>query len=84
MSFDHLEVGDRLLLRSEASDRLQQWFGQAGYICPAYLAKLASVGGGPPMVKFGRKVAYPERKLFDWAKARAKLVAHTSDSGDSL
>ena len=81
MSFDHLEVGDRLLIRSEASEKLQQWFGPAGYLCPASLAKLACVGGGPPYYKIGRKVAYRERDLFAWAKARAKLVEHTSDNG---
>ena len=84
MSFENVQVGDRLLIRSEASNKLQEWFGPVGYLCPASLAALACRGGGPPMIKFGRKVAYPERKLFDWAKSRAKLIEHTSDSGDGI
>jgi hypothetical protein len=84
MELNNIDVGDRLLLRSEASKKLKDWFGEAGYLCPATLAKMACVGGGPVMMKFGRKVAYPERALFDWAKARARLVESTSDNGSNL
>ncbi len=84
MCFDNIEVHDRLLSRSEASEMLKEWFGQAGSLTPATLAKLACTGGGPPMLKFKRKVAYPERRLFGWGKSRAKLVEHTSDSGDDI
>ena len=84
MGFDNIEVGDRLLIRSEASEKLKEWFGPAGHIGPACLAKYAVTGGGPPYLKIGRRVAYREGDLFKWAKSRARLVDSTSDSGADL
>ncbi len=84
MNFDNIEVGDHLLIRSEASEKLKEWFGQAGHIGPACLAKYAVTGDGPPYLKIGRRVAYRERDLFKWAVARARLVPSTSASGLDL
>lgn len=51
-------------------------------IAKATLAKLASIGGGPGMVYFGRVPLYPTEELDRWAKARlSDLVANTSERG---
>src|SRR5215204_6057797 len=79
MNFDKIEVGNRLLARTEVPDYLQDKFGSAARLSAPYLAKLACEGGGPPMVKIGRRVAYTERALVDWVKSRMRLVNSTSD-----
>jgi hypothetical protein len=77
------DLSDRILTRSEASEKLTEWFGQCGRIGPATLAKYACLGGGPPMLKFARRVGYPERQLYKWGRARARFVASTSDAGEA-
>jgi hypothetical protein len=48
---------------------------------PATLEKLATVGGGPPFRKYGRRVIYEYGELLAWAEARARRVGSTSDRG---
>jgi hypothetical protein len=84
MEFDSRPVRDNLLPRNEASQKLYEWFGLVGCVSPKTLAKYACIGGGPPMVKFGRRVGYPERRLFEWGRARARVVSSTSDSGHAF
>lgn len=46
------------------------------------LAKLATVGGGPPFVKFGRFPLYKPEDLDAWAEARmSRKVRSTSELG---
>jgi hypothetical protein len=50
---------------------------------PATLAKLASIGGGPPFVSFGRKPLYREADLLAWAQSRTTGPRQsTSDPGE--
>ena len=52
---------------------------------PATLAKLASIGGGPTFVSFGRKPLYREADLIEWAQARTTGPrGSTSDAGTGL
>jgi hypothetical protein len=44
------------------------------------LARLRSVGGGPPYVKFGRKVFYPKVSLLDWARSRLSRFDATKEA----
>ncbi len=37
------------------------------------LAKLRMFGGGPPFVKLGRRVLYPEGELHAWIEARPRF-----------
>ncbi len=37
------------------------------------LAKLRVSGGGPPFVKLGRRVLYPETELSAWIEARPRF-----------
>jgi hypothetical protein len=49
---------------------------------PAYLAKLASVGGGPPFFSYGRRPLYPPSRALEWARSRCTgLRRSTSDPG---
>jgi hypothetical protein len=46
-----------------------------GYpIKPATLAYKASMGGGPPMQKFGKRVMYDFDATLAWAKSQVKHV----------
>lgn len=48
------------------------------------LAKLASIGGGPKFVKYGRYALYESDDLLAWAKDRAgEKVASTSEYGQA-
>jgi predicted DNA-binding transcriptional regulator AlpA len=47
-------------------------------LAPATLAKLRVRGGGPPFVKLGAKVLYPETELHAWLEA---LQRRTSTGG---
>lgn len=50
---------------------------------PATLAKLASIGGGPEMRKFGRRVLYEPRALIEWGDSKLSLSCRsTSDRAD--
>jgi hypothetical protein len=67
--------------RTEAS----LYLGQRGIKCsPATLAKFASIGGGPEMVKFGGRVLYTKAALDRWVGERAVVRRDTSDPGQPL
>lgn len=57
----------RYLSRKEASRFLA---GLGLSIAPSTLAKLASIGGGPPYRRFGRQVKYLASDLIAWAMTR--------------
>jgi hypothetical protein len=61
---------ERLFTPKEAAGRLR--------VSLSWLAKARMLGSGPPFVKFGRSVRYPERALAQWTKAHLRLT--TSDS----
>lgn len=64
--------------RPNASRYLEHKFGIT--IAPATLAKLASIGGGPPFFKSVRTPLYPRDQLDAWAVERlGKLRRSTSD-----
>jgi hypothetical protein len=61
------------------------YLGTCGIKCSAAtLAKFASVGGGPEMVKFGGRVLYTTDALDRWISQRAIVRRDTSDPGRSL
>jgi hypothetical protein len=67
--------------RSQAS----LFLSECGIKCsPATLAKLASIGGGPEMVKFGGRVLYTDEALETWISKRAVVRRDTSDPGRCL
>jgi hypothetical protein len=67
--------------RTEAS----AYLGTRGIKCSAAtLAKFASVGGGPEMVKFGGRVLYTTDALDRWIAHRAIVRRDTSDPGRAL
>jgi hypothetical protein len=52
---------------------------QHGQPCsPAWLAKLAVVGGGPPFRKAGRTPLYAEEDLDEWALSRLSAPMHST------
>lgn len=74
-------MNHRLLTRREAAAHLSD----SGFpTAPATLAKLASRGGGPRMVVFGRKPLYRACDLRHWAEARCRERTSTSDEGTPL
>ncbi len=69
----------RPLRRWEASAYLKDRFGLS--MAPATLAKLASIGGGPPFYKNARAPLYPVDLLDEWALARrGNVVRSTSEA----
>lgn len=42
-------------------------------LAPATLAKRRLSGGGPPFVKLGARVLYPEAELNDWLTAQPRF-----------
>jgi hypothetical protein len=58
---------DALLTREELSQALK---GEGFPIRPATLATMATRGGGPPYLKFGRTPVYRWRTSRAWAHAR--------------
>lgn len=69
----------RPLRRWEASAYLKDRFGID--VAPATLAKLASIGGGPPFYKNARAPLYPVDLLDEWAVARrGNVVRSTSEA----
>ena len=59
-----------LLNRREAADLLR--------LRPQTLANLAVKGGGPPVIKLGKRCVYDRDKLLSWA--RSKEVASTAQA----
>ena len=67
-----------LLRRSAASDYIKCKWGLS--YKSNTLAKLATVGGGPPYELFGRWPVYREAELDKWVEGRlTELKASTSD-----
>lgn len=58
-------VDDRLLTPKEAGDFLR--------VSGSWLAKARMRGDGPPYVKIGRSVRYPESALVQWMKSHLHL-----------
>lgn len=51
---------------------------------PSTLAKYATVGGGPEMRKFGRRVLYEPKALEAWINEKLSAPRRsTSDAGDT-
>ena len=70
--------GDQILTRSQAAEYLKKK-GEVYAISPAGLAKLACIGGGPKMLKVGRRVGYQTSTLDEWSDSRTKVVSSTSE-----
>ena len=66
-----------LLNRIDAAEYVRVVHGQA--CAPKTLAKLASVGGGPPYRKGGKFPVYEPADLDEWARARLspKITSHS-------
>ena len=56
---------ERLLTPRETADRLR--------VSLSRLAKARMHGDGPPFVKFGRSIRYPEGTLIQWMRAHLRL-----------
>lgn len=69
------------ITRKEASDFLKE---RGLPVAPTTLAKYASLGGGPPMHHFGRRVLYNPATLLDWANSKLSGPSQsTSDRNSS-
>jgi hypothetical protein len=79
-----MENGKRnRLRRKEASIHLAEAHNLSR--APSTLAKLAVIGGGPPMVYFGRVPFYPVTELDNWAISQiSPLCSSTSERAYSL
>ena len=66
----------RRLRRKEASAYLLREWGIAR--TPATLAKLATIGGGPPFEKDGRFPLHTEEGLDEWARAQLSPLVHST------
>lgn len=70
------------LLTRETSEYLLEVHGVK--MAPATLAKLRSIGGGPPFEKFGATVLYQPRNLDAWALDKlGEPKSSTSDEARS-
>lgn len=73
-------MSEPFLSRREASAYLREKFGAPAAITPATLAKLAVIGGGPVLHRFGRRVGYSPASLDSWALDRCSgPMKSTSD-----
>lgn len=54
-----------LLIPKEAAGRLK--------VSTSWLAKARMRGDGPPFIKIGRAIRYPETALIQWMKGRQRL-----------
>ena len=79
MEQQHLAAkGVRRYRRPDASNYLREVWGLS--YSPRTLAKLAVVGGSPPMEYAGRFPTYPEAGLDEWAAAKiSRPVRSTSE-----
>lgn len=70
-------VSSTYLRRKEAAAHIKS---KLGFGATAYLAKLATVGGGPAMVYVGRFPLYSVEALDEWIEAQlGSPVANTSE-----
>jgi hypothetical protein len=82
MAINFSDADSVFLTRREAAAHLLEKFGTPGSISPATLAKLAVIGGGPAIHRFGRKVGYLARDLDAWMATRfSGPLKNTSDEG---
>ena len=72
---------EKLLSRTQAAQKLTE---RGFTTAPATLARLASAGGGPVFIKYGRWARSDEAELLRWAEGRATSRATTSDTGKPL
>jgi hypothetical protein len=62
-----------------ARDSIEEFSG--GLLKASTMAKMDSLGIGPPRIYVGRKVVYPVQGLVDWIFARSRLADnHDPDS----
>jgi predicted DNA-binding transcriptional regulator AlpA len=47
-------------------------------LAPSTLAKLRSRGGGPPFIKVGRAVRYPQDRLLRWLDERTQQSSQSA------
>lgn len=67
-----MSVHKKHLTRQEASAFLRDEFGCSYAV--STLAKLVSVGGGPPLLRIGRRVFYTRPGLTAWISAKTVEV----------
>lgn len=60
-------ASDARMTRREVAEYLSR---EGFPIRPTTLAKLASIGGGPPFAKFGKRVTYDSAMALAWAESR--------------
>lgn len=83
MNINFSDTEGVFLTRREAAAYLLEKFGTPGSIAPATLAKLAHLGGGPVLHRFGRKVGYLARDLDAWMSTRfSGPLKNTGDIGE--
>ena len=70
-SASELNCLERLLTPREAADFLR--------VSDSWLAKARMRGDGPPFLKVGRSIRYPESALFGWMKSRTHLSTSERD-----
>jgi hypothetical protein len=73
------KVPDAVLTRQQVEGYIRDKFGEPATVTNRTLAKLACVGGGPEMVKYGRKVGYLPSAIDRWVESRKRVCKSTSD-----
>lgn len=71
----------KYLLRKEAAEYIQRLGLPIRY---RTLAKYASIGGGPEMRRFGRRVCYEPAKLLEWVESRLSPSGRSTSELDDL
>ena len=78
-------MDEPFVTREQAAYYLRQRYGAPCAVSATTLAKLASVGGGPTMHRFGRRVGYLKRHLDEWAQSRCsgpvRITARKAKTG---
>jgi hypothetical protein len=73
------KVPEAVLTRQQVEGYIRDKFGEPATVTNRTLAKLACVGGGPEMVKYGRKVGYLPSAIDRWVESRKRVCKSTSD-----
>src|SRR5580704_10134473 len=73
------EVPEAVLTRRQVTGYIRAKFGEPATVTYRTLAKLACIGGGPEMVKYGRKVGYLPSMIDRWVESRKRVCKSTSD-----
>ena len=82
MSLEHQPGTRRNYRRSEASAYLKENYGLS--YTTATLAKLATVGGGPPYHAGSRFPLYPQSALDQWAPRKLGPLVRSSSEASAL